>query len=159
MARFDEDETQTEADPDESPPPHWSNEAEFSVFRFATWSFFHLHTLEQRLSTPETVEALRVAKLAFHFVMDTGEDHGFAAYRRTLLDARRASPSHSFSNRAQADVWLSEQPEPPLPEVIAIGGEPYSVGYNRLHRQRVLIRLPTDRELKPGANSDSSGGR
>ncbi|ATB29605.1 hypothetical protein [Melittangium boletus] len=149
LTRTDDAEVQAEEKEDERPPPHWSHRSMFSVFGFANWSFFHLHQLEQRLSSPEEIDALRVAKLAFHFVMDVGEDHGFEEYRRTLLASRTSHPLQSFATREEADTWLATQPEPPPPAVVAIGGDLYSVGYNRLKRYRVMIRIPTQQELDP----------
>ena len=150
LMRTDDAEAQAEEEEEKPPPPPWSHRSVVSVFGFANWSFFHLHQLEQRLSAPEELEALRAAKIAFHFAMDVGEDHGFEEYRRTLLASRTSPPHKSFATWEEADTWLATQPEPPPPAVVAIGGDLYSVGYNRLKRYRVMIRIPTHQDLDPG---------
>ncbi|EPX56625.1 hypothetical protein D187_007967 [Cystobacter fuscus DSM 2262] len=108
---------------------------------------FHLYEMEQRMSSPEEIEALRIAKIAFHFVMWTGEEHGFEEYLETLRASRTSPPAHSFSTREEAESWLAKQSEPPPPAVVSIGSDLYSVGYNRRHRMRLLLRIPTPQEL------------
>jgi hypothetical protein len=146
------DEAEEEEAPEEElSPPHPSHGTRFSFFGFFNWTCFHLYQMEKRISFPEELEATRAAKIAFHFVMDVGEDHGFEEYRESVYSSRTSRPFQSFATREEADVWLAKQAEPPPPVVVAIGGELYSVGYNRLRALRVLIRIPTPQELNTGA--------
>jgi hypothetical protein len=121
----------------------------FNVFDLLNKTSYHLHELEARLSSPEEHEALRIARIAFHFVMRMGEDHGFEEYLEALNAARRSRPSQSFAIPEEAESWLATQPEPPPPSVVAIGSELYAVGYHRGRGLRVLLRLPTPLELNP----------
>jgi len=82
--------------------------------------------------------------------MGIGEDHGFKEYLETLRSSRTSPPLLSFSTREEAESWLAKQPEPPPPAVVAIGRDLYSVGYNRRHRLRVLLRIPMPQELDAG---------
>ena len=141
-----EDEAVTEQ---ESPPPPRQG-TRFSLVGLLHWTAFHLHTLERRTSSREEREAIRVAKIAFDFLMHVGEEHGFEEYRATL-PAAWAGPLRCFTTRQEADRWLERQPEPPRPEVIAIGDARYSVGYDRVRRLRVLLRIPTQEQWKPRA--------
>lgn len=113
------------------------------------WCFFHLHELEPHLSSPEEYNALEAAKIAFHFVMHLGETHGFQEYQSAVHASRTPPPSHTFASRGEAAHWLAAQTEPPPSVVIAIGDELHSVGYNRLKRLPILIRIPTPLELHP----------
>lgn len=139
----EEAEEETES---ELPPPHPRHGTRFKLFDFFNWTSFHLYEMEKRISFPEELEALRAARIAFHFVMDMGEYHGFEEYRETVRASRISGPLQSFATREEADSWLAKQPEPPSPAVVAIGSELYSVGYNRLRRLRVLIRIPPQQE-------------
>ncbi|MFL5358475.1 hypothetical protein [Archangium sp.] len=152
-ARMEEagEETEEEAAEEVLSPPHPSHGTRFSFFDFFNWTCFHLYEMEKRMSSPEELEAMRAAKIAFNFVMEVGEYHGFEEYRETVHSSRTSSPLQSFANQGEADAWLAKQPEPPPPEVVAIGNELYSVGYNRLRALRVLIRIPTPQELNTGA--------
>jgi hypothetical protein len=141
-----EEETETETET-ELPPPHPRHGTRFKFFDFFKWTSFHLYEMEKRISSPEELEALRAARIAFHFVMDMGEYHGFEEYRETVHSSRTSHPLLSFAAREEADSWLAKQPEPPPPAVLAIGSALYSVGYNRLRAVRVLIRIPTQKEL------------
>lgn len=137
------DEAEEEEAPEEElSPPNPSHGSRFSFIDFFKWTSFHLYEMEKRISSLEELEAIRAAKIAFHFVMDVGEQHGFEDYRETVLSSRTSRPLQSFATREEADSWLTKQPEPPSPMVVAIGSELYSVGYNRLRALRVLIRIP-----------------
>ncbi len=131
------------------PPPKLGTE--FHLFDLLNVVCFYLHEMERRMSSPEEIEALKTAKIAFHFLMWTGEDHGFEEYLETLRSSRTSPPTQSFSAREEAESWLAKQPEPPPPAVVAIGSALYSVGYNRRHQRRVLLRIPTPQELGTGA--------
>lgn len=151
-ARMEADEETDEAEAKEKLPPlSPSHGRPFNVFDLLIKTSYHLHELEPRLSSPEEHEALRSARIAFHFVMHLGEDHGFEEYLEALNASRRSGPSQSFSTREEAESWLAKQPEPPPPSVVAIGSELHAVGYHRGRGQRVLLRLPTPQELNPGA--------
>jgi hypothetical protein len=149
LASGEIDDTATAEEEEAPSPPHPSLERRFKFFGFFTWTVFHLHLLERRTSSPEASQAIDTARRALHFVMHVGEEHGFEEYLRTLHAARSAPPVRSFTTREEADTWLAQQPEPPPPAVIAIGGELHSVGYDRVRRLRVLLRLPTRQEWKP----------
>lgn len=142
-ARMQADEEESEAEPRVHSPRPGEPLSLFDLFMQTTQ---YLHELEPRLSSPEEHEALRVAKIAFHFVMELGEDHGFEAYLRTFDDSKSPRPRLAFATREEAESWLAKQPEPPPPAVVVIGGELYSVGYHRIRSQRVLLRLPTPQE-------------
>lgn len=152
LARMEESgeevEESTEA---ELPPPHPRHGTKFKLFDFFKWTCFHLYELEKRVSSPEELEATKAARIAFEFVMGVGEYHGFEEYRETVHSSLTSRPILSFANREEADSWLAKQPEPPVPAVVSITSELYSVGYNRLRRLRVLIRIPTRQELETGA--------
>ncbi|MET0405936.1 MAG: hypothetical protein ABW123_26190 [Cystobacter sp.] len=124
---------------------------EFNLFTLYTFVCFHLHALEQRLSSSEEREALRVARLSFEFVMGSGEYHGLEEYLETLRTSRTSPPLHFFSAREDAESWLRTQPEPPAPAVISIGHDLYSVGYHRRRALPMLLRLPSLQELDAGA--------
>jgi len=128
---------------DESEPQEPGHGSMFSLFGLAIWTFFHLYEMEKRIASAEELEAIRIARISFHFVMDVGEEYGFEAYLETVHSARTSRPLESFENRADVDTWLEHQPEPPPPAVVAIGNDLYSVGYNRRRRLRMLIRIPT----------------
>lgn len=132
---------------DEAEPARPSDGTSFRFFDFYKWNCFHLYAMEQHISSPEELEAIRIAKIAFDFVMHVGEEHGFKEYLETLHAARPPRPFQSFATREEAGAWLETQPEPPPPAVVAMGNELYSVGYNRRCALRVLIRLPTQQEL------------
>lgn len=152
LARMEGDEEEGgEGAGDEVCPPHPFHGAKFDFFDFFKWTCFHLFELEQRISSPEELEVIRTARIAFHFVMHVGEYHGFAAYQETLRSSRSSRPLQSFTTRQDADAWLANQSVPPLPVVVAIGSELYSVGYNRRRGLRVLIRIPTQQELDSGS--------
>lgn len=141
--RMQEDEEEYEGEAEEEPrPPSPRPGTPFSLFDLLLQTSHHLHELEPRVSSPEEREALRVARVAFHFVMQVGEDHGFEEYLRTLDDSTSPRPRLSFATREEAESWLMKQPEPPPAAVVVIGGELYSVGYNRIRSQRVLLRIP-----------------
>jgi hypothetical protein len=142
LAQMEEDEAETE-------PPAPRHGTHFSFFDFFDKTCFHLYEMEQRMSSPEEIEAIRTAKISFDFVMDVGEHHGFEEYLESVRFARTSRPVQSFATREEADVWLEEQPAPPPPAVVAIGSECYSVGYNRRHGLRVLIHIPPQQELEP----------
>lgn len=146
MAEEPEEETEEESN---HPPPKLGTE--FHLFDLYNQVCFHLYEMEQRISSPEELEALRIAKIAFDFVMWTGEEHGFKEHLETLRSSRVSPALHSFSTHEEAESWLATQPEPPPPAVVAIGSDLYSVGYNRRHRRRMLLRIPTPRELDAGA--------
>jgi hypothetical protein len=141
-----------EEEPEEEPSiPNPYHGARFSVVDFFNKTCFLLYEMEQRMSSPEELEAIRIAKIAFHFVMDVGEHHGFEEYLDTLHSSRTSRPVRSFATREEADSWLEKQPEPPPSATVAIGNELYAVGYNRRKGLRVLIRIPPQRELDTGA--------
>ncbi|HYO73958.1 MAG TPA: hypothetical protein VEU33_48605 [Archangium sp.] len=152
LAQTDADEDEAEADEaeDETEPLNPFGRTRFSLFELYRWVCFHLYSMEQRISSPEALEAIRTAKIAFDFVMHVGEEHGFEDFLESMRSARASRPLQSFATREAADSWLEKQPEPPPPAVIAIGGELYSVGYNRRRGARVLIRIPPQRELDAG---------
>jgi hypothetical protein len=140
--------TEEEEEPSTPNPSHGTR---FSLFDLCNKTCLHLYEMEQRMSSPEEVEAIRIAKIAFHFVMDVGEHHGFEAYLDTLRSSSDASTVRSFATREEAYSWLETQPSPPPPAVVAIGSDLYSVGFNRRKGLRVLIRIPTRRELDIGS--------
>ncbi|MGZ3458038.1 MAG: hypothetical protein ACXU86_05975 [Archangium sp.] len=153
FARMEESgaETENEAE-DELSPPHPSHGARFDLLDFFKWTCFHLYEMEKRISSSEELEALRTARIAFHFVMDMGEYHGFEEYRETVYSSRTSRPLQSFTTWGEAETWLTKQPDPPPPAVVAIGSDLCSVGYNRLRALRVLIRIPTRQELDTRAS-------
>lgn len=142
LALIDE-EPADEAEPESRPAP-LTQGTRFRFLDFFLWTAFHLHELEQHVSSPEQREAIKTAKIAFHFVMHNGEDHGFEEYRETLSPPNASRPVRVFATREEADAWLVKQPEPPDPTVIAIGNDRYSVGYDRLRSRRVLIHIPSE---------------
>ncbi|OJH41710.1 hypothetical protein [Cystobacter ferrugineus] len=146
-ARMEEEPEQEEVEEESNHPPPKLG-AEFHLFDLLNVVCFYLYEMEQRMSSPEEIEALKTAKIAFHFVMDTGEEHGFKEYLETLRSSM-VSPAalQSFSTREEAESWLARQPEPPPPVVVAIGRDLYSVGYNRRHQMRLLLRIPTPQVL------------
>ncbi|WNG26920.1 hypothetical protein F0U62_25040 [Cystobacter fuscus] len=149
-ARMEEEPEEEEAEEESNgSPPKLGTE--FHLFDLLNVVCFHLHEMEQRMSSPEELEALRIAKIAFDFVMSTGEDHGFEEYLETLRSSRTSAPAHSFSTREEAESWLAKQSEPPPPAVVSIGSDLYSVRYNRRHQMRLLLRIPTLQELDAGA--------
>ncbi|WNG55676.1 hypothetical protein F0U59_13535 [Archangium gephyra] len=150
LAQTGVDEDEADAAEEEAEPPNPSGGTGFRFFDFYRWSCFHLHAMEQRISSPEELEAIRTAKIAFDFVTHVGEEHGFEDFLQSLRAARTSRPLQSFATREAAESWLATQPEPPPPAVVAIGGELYSVGYNRRREVRVLIRIPMPRELDAG---------
>ncbi len=134
---------ESEEEAEEAPrSPNSSHGTQFNVFDLFDRTCLHLYELEQRVSFPEELDAIRTAKIAFHFVMDVGEGHGLEEYLETLDASRSSRPVLSFATREEADSWLVQQPEPPPPAVVAIGSELYAVGYNRRRGLRVLLRLP-----------------
>ncbi len=148
LALSEETEEDTEDSAGEEPPlPEPGPGTQLVLFDFFLWTSFHLYAMEKRISDPEEIEAIRAAKIAFEFVMHQGEAHGFAEYWQTLRTSSSSPPRQSFRTWEEANGWLALQPEPPHPEVVAIGSEFFSVGYDRLRRLRVLIRLPTQQEL------------
>ncbi|WP_152622082.1 hypothetical protein [Archangium violaceum] len=151
LAQMEESEDEGEdAAEDETEPPNPFERTRFSLFELYRWACFHLHPMEQRISSPEEREAIRTTRIAFDFVMYVGEEHGFEDFLRSLHAARTSRPLQSFATREAAESWLETQPEPPPPAVVAIGGELYAVGYNRRREVRVLIRIPQQRELDAG---------
>jgi hypothetical protein len=136
---------------EEPSPPNPRPDMRFSLFDLFNATCFHLYEMERRMSSPEELEAIRTAKIAFNFVMHVGEHHGIEEYLETLDSSRTSSPLQSFVTREEAEIWLEKQPEPPTPAVVAIGSELYSVGYDRRRGLRVLIRIPTQQELDAGA--------
>jgi hypothetical protein len=139
-ARMEASEEEADEEPRTLNPSH---DTRFNVFDLFEKTCLHLHELEQRMSSPEELDALRTAKLAFHFVMNVGESLGLEAYLETLEASMSSPPVLSFATRQEADSWLAQQPEPPPPAVVAIGSGLYSVGYNRRRGGRVLLRIPT----------------
>jgi hypothetical protein len=136
-------------DTDEEPEPQEpSHGTRFSLFDLSNRTFFHLYEMEKHIASPEELEAIRLAKISFHFVMDVGEEHGFEEYLETIHSARTPRPLQSFVTREDANTWLEKQSQPPPPAVVAIASELYSVGYNRRHGLRVLIRIPSQQELR-----------
>ncbi|MCP3140619.1 hypothetical protein [Pyxidicoccus xibeiensis] len=135
---------------EEAPPPAPRPGARFSLFDHYKWACYYLSALEKRLSSPQHLEAIRTARLAFDFVMRMGEEHGFEDYVGSIRSARAAPPFRSFARQEDADTWLDAQPEPPPSVVVAVGNELYAVGYNRRGRRRVLTRIPTNQELAAG---------
>jgi hypothetical protein len=150
LAQMEEAEDEEDAE-DETAPPNPSDGTRFSFFNLYRWACFHLYVMEQRISSPEELEAIRTAKIAFDFVTYVGEEHGFEEYLEGIRSSRASRALLSFATRQEADAWLKNQPEPPPPAVIAIGNELYSVGYDRRRALRVLIRIPTQQELGAGA--------
>ncbi|WNG17357.1 hypothetical protein [Cystobacter fuscus] len=149
-ARMEEEPEEEEVEEKSNhPPPRLGTE--FHLFDLFNVVCFHLYELEQRVASPEELEALRTAKTSFDFVMRMGEDHGFEEYLETLRSSRTSPPARSFSSRKEAESWLAKQPEPPLPAVVSIGSELFSVGYNRRHQMRLLLRIPTPQELDAGS--------
>jgi hypothetical protein len=152
LAQMEESEDEGEAAAeDEMEPPNPIGRTRFSLFDLYRWACFHLYAMEQRISSPEELEAIRTAKSAFDFVMYAGEEHGFEDFLESVRSARASRPLQPFATLEAAGSWLETQPEPPPPAVVSVGGEFYSVGYNRRRGLRVLIRVPTQRELDAGA--------
>ncbi|MFE8601026.1 hypothetical protein [Archangium violaceum] len=148
VTQTDEAREEAEQEAEEVPePPRPSSSAKFSLFKLYDRTCYDLHQMEKRMSSPEEFEAIRAAKISFNFVMREGEEYGFEEYLESLRSARTAPPLASFATREEADSWLATQPEPPPPAVVSIGNELYSVGYNRRRKMRLLIRIPTQREL------------
>ena len=113
-------------------------------------TLFHLHELEQRTTSPEELEAISTAKIAFQFMIRVGEIHGFEDFLESFNSDGLPRPLLSFSTRKEADTWLANHPAPPTRVVVAIGSDLYSVGFNRRRGLRVLVRIPTQRELDAG---------
>jgi hypothetical protein len=152
LAQMEESEDEgEESAEDETEPPHPFGRTSFSLFALYRWVCFHLYAMEQRISSAEQLEAVRTARIAFDFVMHVGEEHGFEDFLESVRSASASRPVQSFATLEAAGSWLETQPEPPPPAVVAVGGELYSVGYNRGCGSRVLIRIPTPRELDAGA--------
>ena len=147
LAGLEEEEEATNGMDEETNPPELPQGKRWSLFELLEWTAFYLYELEKRIASPEAHEALRVSKIAFHFVMDSGEEHGFEEYQQTLHASEEEQPVHAFATQQEANNWLARQPEPPTPVVVSVGNERLSVGYDRLRRRRVLIRLPTRQEL------------
>jgi hypothetical protein len=147
MASTKEVQDEAEEMAEAAAPPNPNQETDPSLFDYFNWTSFQLHELAQHLSSVADREAIRVAKIAFHFVMDAGEDQGFKEYLETFRAANASGARLSFPSRSEADAWLAKQPEPPSPAVVAIAGKFYSVGYNRSMRLRIMIRIPTAQEL------------
>lgn len=143
------EEEEAEEEPQPPPPRHGMS---FSLFHLYETVCFYLYEVEQqRMSSAEEIAALKTARIAFNFVMDMGEEHGFEDYLENFKSDGPQRPVQSFATRQEADDWLERQPEPLPPAVVAIGSERYSVGYNRRRGLRLLIRLPTPQELDSGA--------
>jgi hypothetical protein len=152
LSRMDEAGEEPEQEVEEAPePPKPGAGTRFSLFRLYERTCYDLHEMEKRMTSPEELAAIRTAKISFDFVMRMGEEYGFEAYLESLRSARTSPPFESFASREEADTWVATQPEPPPPSVVSIGSELYSVGYNRRRRLRLLIRIPTQRELDTGA--------
>ena len=132
------EEEEGEEEPQPPPPRHGMS---FSLF----------HVQQQRMSSAKEIAALKTARIAFNFVMDMGEEHGFEDYLENFKPDGPQRPLQSFTTREEADDWLEHQPEPPPPAVVAIGSELFSVGYNRRRGLRLLLRIPTQQELAPSA--------
>jgi len=148
MEAAGEEEEEPEEEPQPPPPRHGMR---FSLFHLFETTCFYLYEMEQRMSSAEETAALKNAKIAFHFVMDMGEEHGFEDYLENFKSDGPQRPLHSFATREDADNWLERQPEPPPPAVVSIGSDLFSVGYNRRRRLRLLIRIPKPQELDAGA--------
>lgn len=152
LSRTDEAGEEPAQGVEEAPePPKPGAGTRFNLFRLYERTCYDLHEMEKRMTSPEELEAIRTAKISFDFVMRRGEEYGFEEYLESLRSARTSPPVESFATREAADTWLATQREPPPPAVVAIGNELYSVGYNRHRGLRLLIRIPTQRELDTGA--------
>jgi hypothetical protein len=148
LARTDAAGDEPEQEVEETPePPRPNSSTKFSLFNLYDRTCYDLHQMEKRMSSPEQLEAIRTAKISFNFVMRVGEEYGFEEYLESLRSARTSPPLEFFKTQEAADTWLATQPEPPPPAVISIGNELYSVSYNRRRKMRLLIRIPTQREL------------
>jgi len=107
-----------------------------------------LHKARECLvSFPQHVEALTSAEVALHYIQESGLSDSFAEY---LADTSSVpiSPVRSFATRDEADTWLKNHPRPPHGGWVLIGQDRYSVGYWRESGRRVLLRVPTEEELK-----------
>jgi hypothetical protein len=110
-------------------------------------TLFLLHEVEQDTTAPEQIEAIRTAKIAFHFILGRGERHGFEDYLNGFDSDLSLRPLLSFPTREDADIWLREHPAPPHGAIVGIGEQLYSVGFDRKSGLRVLVRIPTQQEL------------
>jgi hypothetical protein len=142
LEQADEGSMEEVRSPPPSSPPQ-GNDLDFALERL----LYHLHELEGRTTSPEQREAIKIAKIALHFILHVGEQYGFEDYLEYFKSDSPPSPLVSFATQEDADTWLKAQPVPPPPSVVGIGSDIYSVGFNRRRELRVLIRIPTRQEL------------
>ncbi|HEX8436468.1 hypothetical protein [Archangium sp.] len=139
--------TQSDEEEEAPEPPKPGPGERFSLFKLYRRTCDNLYQLEKHISSPEELEAIRTAKIAFDFVMHVGEEYGFEDYLESIRFTRTSRPLESFANQEEAEAWLATQPEPPRPAVVSIGNALYSTGYKRRQGLRLLIRIPTQQEL------------
>jgi hypothetical protein len=128
---------------EESVPPAPQAGTESSFFELYNWTCYHLHVLEKQLTSPALLDAIKMARRAFDFVMRMGEERGFEDYLEAIRSVRTATPLKSFLSQEAAVTWLMAEPGPLSPAAVVIGNELYATGYDHRRGQRVLTLIPT----------------
>lgn len=104
-----------------------------------------LHQVDPFANSPAERDALKLARLALHFIMGRGESSEFEHYMRDFDTAPRAALL-SFTTKEEADTWLQNHPAPPHGATIKASNELYTVAYLPRLNHRKLLWLPPDEE-------------
>jgi hypothetical protein len=106
-----------------------------------------LQRLQEKLSSPPSLEPLETAALALHFIWGSGHLYNFEDYLACFNQGESSTSSSSFDTRVQAEASLHQPREPRVAHSVAIAGTRYSVGYSLERGSRFLIRIPEIAEL------------
>lgn len=99
--------------------------------------------------SPGVADALAPALNVSFFLLD-GHGYNFGDYLAAFKDPS-APPLGSFPTREDFASWLKTHFVPPPMGTVQIGGHRYSLGYERLKGESLLLRIPSAEELKrPG---------
>lgn len=105
-----------------------------------------LDSVARYATTPEQREALRIARLTFHFILGRGEAGEFEDFFKGF-DTDPLKPILTFTTLEEANLWLRNHPAPPHGAIIGAGGSLYTVAYSPSLVHRKLLRIPSQAEL------------
>jgi hypothetical protein len=81
-----------------------------------------------------------------------GPHPALAYHLQEILEMGLPSAIATFSSRAEADTWFSQQADPPVQSVIQIGNEPYlTVNHRNIHH-RAIYPFSLARQGPPPSN-------
>lgn len=118
-------------------------------------TLFSLHEVEQHTRSSEELEALRIAKIALHFIQSLGESYGFEDYLLNFNSDAPPRPLLSFASRSLERVFSLVGRAPPTARhhplmAVRLLACPHPIRVEvRARRERVRLQQACPRMRKP----------